>query len=151
MTDWKKPSWDEYYMNLAKDASTRSPDPSTKHGCFIVDQDYHMISFGYNGPPSGMKNSEVPLTRPEKYPYMLHAEHNAVLFADRSLKDAIVYITGFPCSSCMCMLIQKRVGQIIYGDVTSKCSDETDQAIVRHMHRICGYTLCLRHYSEPEK
>ena len=121
-----KQSWDDYYMRIAYMVSTRSIDPSTKHGCVIVDENYVPISFGYNGPPANIDDIQVPLTRPDKYAWMIHAEENAMYFAKNSLKDSIVYITGPPCSKCTRGLVQNKVGKIIYGDTHAKCVDDID-------------------------
>src|SRR5512146_3414705 len=63
----QRPGWDEYFLDLAEQVSRRSPDPSTKHGCVLVDRDRRVVSTGYNGPVAGLPNDLVPVTRPEKY------------------------------------------------------------------------------------
>jgi dCMP deaminase len=121
-----RPSWDSYFMWLCKLVATRSIDPSTKHGCIIVDKNHRVVSVGYNGPPQGIDNAVVPLTRPEKYNWMIHAEENALLFCYQPLDDATVYITGKPCVLCLRKLIQKKVKKVVYGEVTSACIDSMD-------------------------
>ena len=61
-----RPSWDAYFLSLAEQVSTRSPDPHTRHGCVIVSDDRRVISTGYNGPVSGLPHDLVPLERPDK-------------------------------------------------------------------------------------
>lgn len=142
----QKISWDDYFMRLAHMVATRSPDPSTKHGCVIINKNHEIISMGYNGPPANIDDSKVPLTRPDKYDWMIHSEENALMYAKESLDGATVYITGFPCSGCMRKLIQKRVGTIIYGDVQSKCADEKNQKIVQNMiESYMGYMILKYH------
>ncbi|QQE10367.1 cytidine deaminase [Planctomycetota bacterium] len=128
MTTEARPDWDSYFLVLAKQVSKRSPDPSTKHGCVIVDQDKRVVSTGYNGPVSGLPNEIVPLTRPEKYDWFIHAEDNAVAFARCNLSGATAYVTGLPCAPCFRRLLQVGVSRIVYGGVQSACiSDkETD-------------------------
>ena len=123
----RKQSWNDYYMRLAYMIATRSIDPSTKHGCIFVDKNYIPISFGYNGPPSGLDDSQVPLTRPDKYAWMIHSEENAMYFAKSSLEDSIVYVTGIPCSRCTRGMVQNKVSIIIHGDTSSKCVDQEDR------------------------
>jgi dCMP deaminase len=122
----RRPTWDEYFMQMAELVSTRSPDPSTKHGCVIVDKNKRIISTGYNGAIQGIDDSIVPLTRPEKYPFMIHSEDNAVIFARQPLEGSTVYITGIPCSVCLRRLLQLKVARIVYGDRSSACIDKSD-------------------------
>ena len=51
----KRPSWDEYFLNLAKVVRTRADCTRRKVGCLIV-KDFRIISSGYNGTPHGVKN-----------------------------------------------------------------------------------------------
>lgn len=141
-----KPTWHQYFMRLTHMVSIRSPDPSTKHGCVIVNQNNEVISMGYNGPPANLDDTKVPKSRPEKYPYFLHSEENALMYANQPLDGAKVYITGFPCSACVRKLIQKRVKSIYYGDVQSKCVDDKDRKVVIEMVRAYQGHLVLQHY-----
>ena len=78
-------SWDEYFMGIAMLAARRSKDPNTQVGACIVSQDNIIISTGYNGMPKGCSDDEYPWDRvgeETKYPYVVHAELNAVLNAN---------------------------------------------------------------------
>ena len=78
-------SWDEYFMGIAMLAAKRSKDPNTQVGACIVSQDNIIISTGYNGMPKGCSDDEYPWERDgeqTKYPYVVHAELNAVLNAN---------------------------------------------------------------------
>lgn len=130
-----RPSWDEYFMAIAEQISRRSPDPHTKHGCVLVDPDNRVISTGYNGPVSGLPNDIVPLTRPEKYDWFIHAEDNAVAFARCDLRGATAYVTGPPCAACFRRLLQVGVKRIVYGDRNSKCITESE-------HEACHQMAC---------
>ena len=77
-------SWDEYFMGVAILSSKRSKDPSTKVGACIVNQDKKIVGIGYNGFPMGCSDDEFPWDREGdylecKYPYVVHAEPNAIL------------------------------------------------------------------------
>ena len=78
-------SWDEYFMGVALLASQRSKDPSTQVGACIVNDDNRIMSVGYNGFPRGCSDDEFPWEREgdkstlTKYPYVCHAELNAIL------------------------------------------------------------------------
>jgi len=118
----ERPDWDTWFMTLAFIVSQRSLDPSTKHGCIAVDSDRTILSVGYNSPPRGCDDSKIPLTRPEKYDYMEHAESNSINNAARSgtsLKGCIFYITGEPCPACLRKMINVGCTRIIYGQIDS--------------------------------
>ncbi|WP_432798829.1 deoxycytidylate deaminase [Poriferisphaera sp. WC338] len=139
-----RPSWDDYFLELAEQVSRRSPDPSTKHGCVIVDQDKRVVSTGYNGPVQGLPNEEVPLTRPEKYDWFVHAEDNAVAFARCDLRGGTAYVTGQPCAPCFRRLLQVGLKRIVYGGRQSACISESETAACMRMAELLGVeVVCL--------
>ena len=108
-------SWEEYFMTLALVASLKSKDQSTQVGAVIVDnKTKKVVASGYNGFPRYLDDSEIPQTRPEKYLYVVHAELNAILHAERNLTGCSLYVTVFPCSECMKAMIQTGIKQVIY-------------------------------------
>lgn len=116
-----RPSWHILYMSMAIDLTGRSLDPRTKHGCVIVDENNKVISLGFNSPPFGCNDEQIPLEAPEKYKYFSHAEENAILNAhsiDR-LKNSTFYITGMPCSACFRRIRTVKAKKIIYGPITA--------------------------------
>jgi len=109
-------TWDEFFMDLAKMFSTRSKDVSTKCGAVIVDRDKVVIGSGYNGFPRGVADTKALLeNRPQKYPRVLHAEENAILFASRiDLCGCTIYVWPLPpCGNCMAKIIQKKIGRVV--------------------------------------
>lgn len=138
MSEWAdRPGWNQYFLALAEQVSRRSPDPSTRHGCVLVDGDHRVISTGYNGPISGLPNQMVPLERPAKYDWMIHAEDNAVIFARCDLRGATAYITGPPCAACFRRLLQVGVRRIVHADRQSNCiSDSENQACHAMAHAL---------------
>ena len=77
-------SCDEYFMGVAILASMRSKDPNTQVGACIVNQKNKIMSVGYNGFPIGCSDDDFPWDRTgdkydTKYPYVCHAELNAIL------------------------------------------------------------------------
>jgi len=134
--DWVKPEYGVSFMAQAFVISMRSIDPSTKHGCIVTDNENRPLSYGYNGPPRGCDDSKIPLTRPEKYKYMKHAEKNAILNAANTgnkLKDSIFYVTGHPCVDCLSDIINVGASKIIYGPVESHCITDEDREIMKFM------------------
>ena len=111
-------SWDEYFMGIAMLAAKRSKDPSTQVGCCIVSQENIIISTGYNGMPKGCSDDEYPWDRvgeETKYPYVVHAELNAVLNANgRDLRGSKLYVALFPCNECAKAIIQSGVKEVLY-------------------------------------
>ena len=111
-------SWDEYFMGIAMLAAKRSKDPSTQGGACIVSTDNIIISTGYNGMPKGCSDDEFPWEREgeeNKYPYVVHAELNAILNANgRDLRDSRLYVALFPCNECAKAIIQSGVKEVVY-------------------------------------
>ena len=111
-------SWDEYFMGIAMLAAKRSKDPNTQVGACIVSQDNIIISTGYNGMPKGCSDDEYPWERvgeQTKYPYVVHAELNAVLNASgRDLRGSKLYVALFPCNECAKAIIQSGVKEVLY-------------------------------------
>lgn len=133
-----KPSWDEYFMDMTYFVAQRSIDESTKCGCVIVSDDHSVLSLGYNNPPRDCLDHMIPTTRPEKYPYMVHAEENAILNAARHgipLKNSTFYITGMPCSRCFRGIINVGAKEAIYGVNQAVMCDDADAEVVRLMNQ----------------
>ena len=111
-------SWDEYFMGIAMLAAKRSKDPSTQVGACIVSPENIIISTGYNGTPKGGSDDEFPWEREgeqTKYPFVVHAELNAILNANgRNLRGSRIYVALFPCNECAKALIQSGVQEVIY-------------------------------------
>ena len=112
-------SWDDYFMNIAALSAHRSKDPNTNVGCCIVNPDKRIVGIGYNGLPAGCKDEDYPWAREgelleTKYPYVVHAEVNAVLNSTVSLKNCTAYVTLFHCNECAKVLIQSGVKEIVF-------------------------------------
>lgn len=111
-------SWDEYFMGIALLAAHRSKDPSTQVGACIVSQDNIILSTGYNGMPKGCSDDEFPWAREgteTKYPYVVHAELNAILNSGgRNLDNSRIYVALFPCNECAKAIIQSGIKEVIY-------------------------------------
>lgn len=114
-------SWDQYFMGVAELSAKRSKDPNTQVGACIINNDKRIIGIGYNGLPRGCSDEEFPWGKDgkledTKYPYVVHAEANAILNATQSLKDATIYVTLFPCQECSKLIIQSGISKIYYAD-----------------------------------
>lgn len=106
--------WDKYFISIAKAVAQRSKDPSTQVGCVIVSENYEPISFGYNGFISGCDENLMTFERPYKDMMSIHAEMNALIFSQRSLKNCKVYVTNAPCDNCLKHLLQAGIKELVY-------------------------------------
>ena len=111
-------NWDEYFMGVALLSAKRSKDPNTQVGACIVTEDKRIVGLGYNGLPRGCSDDEFPWERDgeflnTKYPFVCHAELNAILNSTRSLKDCIIYVALFPCHECSKAIIQSGIKEIV--------------------------------------
>jgi dCMP deaminase len=125
MSDYR-PSWDEYFMKIAEDASMRSNCVRRKVGALIVKQ-RNIISTGYNGTPIGVKNcfeggcsrcaSDVEPGQGYDTCICVHAEANAMLLAARhgnATEGGVLYTTLRPCFSCLKEAVQAGIEEIVY-------------------------------------
>ena len=107
--------WHHRFMGMAAQAAEWSKDPRRRVGAVIVDTRNRVISTGYNGFPRGVDDSPAILTnREEKLRRVIHAEANALLFAQRSVEGCTLYATYPPCAQCTAMLIQAGIGRVVY-------------------------------------
>lgn len=121
----KRPSWDEYFINIAKLVASRSTCLRRKVGAVVV-KNKQVLATGYNGAPTGIVHCDkagcmreklgVPSGQRHELCRALHAEQNAFLQAARhgvSLDGSTLYITTQPCSICAKMIINVGITKII--------------------------------------
>ena len=116
-------SWDEYFMGVALLSSYRSKDPHTKVGACIVNTKKRIVGIGYNGFPYGCQDDSYPWDNAKdmkfldtKYPYVVHAEANAILNSTQNLEGATLYVSLFPCNECAKLIIQSGIKHVVYMD-----------------------------------
>lgn len=113
-------SWDEYFMGVALLSARRSKDPSTQVGACIVNNQNKIVGAGYNGLPIGCDDDEFPWQKEggfldTKYPYVCHAELNAILNnIGIDLHGCRIYTALFPCNECSKAIIQAGIKEVIY-------------------------------------
>lgn len=112
-------SWDNYFMGVAILSSMRSKDPNTQVGACIVNKKNRIVGIGYNGLPVGLDDDTFPWANDgdfldTKYPYVVHAEPNAILNSIEKLDNATIYVTLFPCNECSKLIIQSGIKEIVY-------------------------------------
>lgn len=108
---------DERYLRMAMIWSENSYCHRRKVGALIV-RDNMIISDGYNGTPSGFPNicEEDNVT----FPYVLHAEANAITKVARSnnsSENATLYVTASPCMECSKLIIQAGIKRVVFSDL----------------------------------
>lgn len=113
------PSRDEHYMGLIFWMAAKSKDPSSQCGAVIVSGDNDPLGWGYNGPPKKIKDKNINWDRPDKYPFIKHAEENAIRNAIRSgsmqlLENSVMYVSGKPCKDCMLSIVDWGIPKVIY-------------------------------------
>ena len=115
MSQSSKKKWDLRFLGLAEHVAQWSKDPSTKTGAVIVDEDHRVISVGFNGHAKNIVDTDERLyNRDLKYKLIIHAERNALLFAERSLKGCTLYVYPFaPCLACASMVIQSGIKRVV--------------------------------------
>ena len=112
----ERPSWDNYFCNLAKLTASRSPCERLQVGCILV-KDNRIIAQGYNGFMSGCEHKSV--IRDNHEMATIHAEQNAIADCAKrgvSCLNATAYITHYPCINCMKILCASGIINIKYID-----------------------------------
>jgi dCMP deaminase len=137
------PYFDDYYMGLCYLIAARSKDPSTQQGAIIVDSKNIPIGWGYNGAAGDIRDNEINWNRPEKYPFIIHAEQNAFdhAYATEKLENGTIYITGFPCIECAKRIVNKRLRKIIYGQQNSAMISQQDRTEVVELCKLARVSL----------
>ena len=134
-------SWDEYFMGVAMLSALRSKDPNTKVGACITNPNKRIVGIGYNGFPHNCDDDVFPWEREgeflnTKYPYVVHAEPNAILNSSASLENGTLYVTLFPCNECAKLIIQCGIKEIVY--ISNKYEDSDSFVASRKMFDAAG-------------
>jgi dCMP deaminase len=122
--------WHSRFLNLAELVAGWSKDPSTKVGAVITDNQNRVISLGYNGFARDVEDSEERLnTRLLKYEFVIHAEQNAILFANRDLEDCNIYTYPFqPCNKCASLIVQAGIKRVFSYSASEEHLKRWDQS-----------------------
>jgi dCMP deaminase len=137
-----RPSWEDYFMDIAVLVSKRSTCIRRSVGAVII-KDKRILSTGYNGAPSGISHCldvgclretmDIPSGERHELCRGTHAEQNAIIQAALygvSIKDATVFCTNLPCSICAKMIINAGIKKIVYlyGYADSMSRDMLEEA-----------------------
>ena len=124
----RRPSWDEYFLEMSALVAKRSTCLRRTVGAVIV-REKRILATGYNGAPTGLKHCveigcirqklKIPSGERHELCRALHAEQNALIQAclhGISVKGAILYATNQPCVICAKMLINAGIKEIIIAE-----------------------------------
>lgn len=138
----QRPTWDEYFTELARVTSTRSSCERLQVGCVFV-RDNRVISQGYNGYMAGCPH--ISIVRDNHEQATIHAEQNAIADCAKrgvSCEGTTVYITHFPCIICMRLLIASGIKTIKY------IEDYKNDELVSRFSQMAGVQLIQLHERE---
>lgn len=123
--DHERPSWDEYFLEMARLVSRRATCLRRSVGAVIV-KDKRILATGYNGAPSGLghcldigclrEKLNIPSGERHELCRGLHGEQNALIQASLygiSVRGATLYATNQPCIICAKMLINAGIKEIV--------------------------------------
>lgn len=126
MSDKDRPSWDRYFMEMARVAATRSTCLRRQVGAAIV-KDKRLLTTGYNGAPQGIRHcsetgclrqaANIPSGERHELCRGTHAEQNAIVqaaFHGVEIEGATLYCTHQPCSVCTKMIINAGIRRIVF-------------------------------------
>ncbi len=126
-----RPSWNTYFINVAKLISERSISNKLQVGC-VITLDNRIVSSGYNGYISG---AEHKLIIKDNHEVFIHAECNAICDSAKrgiSIKGGTIYISHYPCLNCAMMIIAAGIKTIVYH------SDYKNDDVAQEMLDIAG-------------
>jgi dCMP deaminase len=135
-------TWDQYFMGVALLSAERSKDPHTQVGACIVDNRKRIVAIGYSGFPTGCSDDELPWEREgppleTKYPYVCHAELNAILNRNcTDLSGSTIYTTLFPCNECAKAIVQSGIAEVVF--LTDKHRDSEGDVASRRILELAG-------------
>ncbi|MBQ8563452.1 MAG: cytidine/deoxycytidylate deaminase family protein [Firmicutes bacterium] len=122
----KRPTWDEYFMEMAELTAKRSTC-SRRHVGAVIVRDNRAVATGYNGAPRGIAHCEekggclrqklgIPSGQRHELCRALHAEQNAIISAasmGNAIEGGTIYITHQPCVICAKMIVNAGIQRIV--------------------------------------
>ena len=110
----------QHFIEIARFLAERKDDPKTGVGAVIVSKDMEILSFGWNGFPLKAyygqfgRASRTDQSQDRKYPYVIHAEQNALLMRNKQdIKGAILFVTKAPCNECAPLLAAEEIATVV--------------------------------------
>lgn len=133
-----RPTWDDYFMEMAHVVAKRSTCLRRTVGAVVV-KDNRILTTGYNGAAQGLRHCgetgcvrqqlNVPSGQRHELCRGIHAEQNAIIQAavyGISIKGASIYITFQPCSVCAKMIVNSGIARVVFaGEYPDELAKET--------------------------
>ena len=133
-----RPTKLQNYMAIAEVVAQRSHDAETKVGALLVNnRTGAVLATAYNGFVRGCADSMLPTTRPEKYPYIIHAELNLITNCARhgvSMADCFMVCTMSPCKLCVRMVLNSGITKAVVKELYRDWPDVTDMLDIKVSH-----------------
>lgn len=145
----RREKWDLRFLELAHHVATWSLDPSTKVGAVVVDEFQTVKGMGYNGFPRGVHDTpERYNNRETKYQFVVHAEVNALINANSSVRGCTLYVwptlmTPPACPECCKSIIQHGIKRIVCHNTPTTGRWQDMAAISQMMLSEAGVTISL--------
>ncbi len=116
----RRASWDEYFMNIAREVATRSTC-DRKHVGSVIVRDKIILATGYNGSIRGLPHcdEEGHLMEDGHCVRTVHAEANAIVQAARSgvrIDQGSIYVTASPCWGCFRLIANAGIMRVVFGE-----------------------------------
>ena len=150
--DWPNlPKWDKRFLKLAEHIAGWSKDPSTRVGAVIATINHRIVSIGFNGFPQHVDDADERYAdRDLKYKLIVHAEANALLFANRAPGGCDLFTWPFPpCSRCAGLIIQAGIARVVAPVLTGERRERwaADCELARQMFAEAGVVVTI--YDDP--
>jgi len=137
-----RPSWDEYFMNIARAVASRSTCSRRSVGALVV-KDKRILATGYNGAPAGLRHCDHTGgadMRDGHCARSTHAEQNAIVQAAKygtPIDGATVYCTDQPCLTCAKLLVNAGARRVVFegdypDDLAVAILKEADVELTQH-------------------
>ena len=122
----QRPSWDEYFMEMANSVSKRATCDRGKSGC-VITRDKQILVSGYVGSPAGFAHCSEAGHQMKDITHedgsvtshcmrTIHAEQNAICQAAKlgiSIAGSTVYCRMTPCRTCAMLIINCGVKRVV--------------------------------------
>lgn len=117
-----RPSWDEYFMEMAYVVAKRATCDRKHVGAVLVDRDNRIVATGYNGSAHGMPHCDDEghllknIDGRDSCIRTLHAESNAIDYAGKNSDGGTIYTTCIPCYDCAKRIVNAGIVYVAYDE-----------------------------------
>lgn len=158
-----RPTWDEYFLNIAHVVAKRSTCNRKHVGAVIVDNRHRIVSCGYNGSPRGLPHCDdaghemKEIDGRESCIRTLHAESNAIDGAGRYAEGGTIYVTVTPCYDCAKRIVNVGIKRVVYGEhYQSRNTNLVETLLSEAGVTLCGnsckaHTICIARQLNSER